>query len=1265
MSKKKTIKAPANAEAANAAAVKTGKRKKQKKNKHIAQVKKPLICPPDKAGTGAGVRIGGYVCRAAVIFLAVFGLTFFLCDALRLELQELNVPAGFLAAVCFCGVALFSVMRTSKYGFAAGAVISVGTVVLFAASVGDIGSFAVKTVLTAKNVALTRLYNLGYYSMSKYMSEVTYTARFTQEFYLRCALAVVALLLSLVFVLCCIKRVRVIVPAAVSVMILGVVFTYNISRSNWGIALIIASFTGLLVMAVYDKIFTAPPDAERFDGETVLFADDDRPRMPEGAMTRAAARLLRKQKQAEYREMKRKHRREKTEVSVDEELTAYFGSSVKHKKKPEPSGEPADANEAARRRKEERAARRETDRQVAKVVNYDRAVRDSRIAQGGFAAAGACIVALLMLLIPTLTVSSSFSTIQVIDERMEYYREYVTAWLMGDDPILDELGYENDKDNFEPHSTTAERQQYTGARLFTVEIPYAADVYMRGWIATDYKDGMWYAVSDEQLERYRELFSTTDDPSETLFDNFYSIMDPTVNESKEFLTKYTNKSRYGVIAMQVNISRVETGDSLVYMPAYYRVDDAIKQERKTGHGLLEYGAATPNEATFTNYFDGIYTGRRFMSEYAYASVAYVTTMKNAEWYQNVAELIAQFEQGCDDARDAVEKYAERREKGRSASLDSIVEQMFTEVPEELIAVSGDDKTKVISVQYPRGVVNYTFDVATGEQLSYTITDLTVYESFDPETNETTYYTVAFAPPALSLEIRFRELMTTAQKRELADMYYQQYRYEQFVYDTYTGRSGSKIIEDTLDGIIAGTASENTGAEDGSTAATGNVQSFERAAERNSPDSEVYEQRHELVMAIVDYLQDGYTYTLEPTVPADEGLDGVENFLTVTKEGYCVQYASALALMLREVGIPARYVEGYVACDMHRNYAEDAAARYVSTVRDYNAHAWVEVWYDGVGWVQYEATPVYYEDMYVNSTGESSGGSVRPWYEGEDEQTTEEMLLESLAGSISFASLQLDTMRDDIRFLFGSGNVSRALDNIEKRISEFEEYHKTQSDFYAANRDSQSYDSPDFIAALNSLTEAFTTDVDDALSYQNTRIEGLKAVNKLIRLVIILVIIVTVAVLLIIFADRRAKKAEKSRETMIADILADRIPPEKRREVSRRLIDSVTALLAAYGSSPKKGEFRDEYAERLSVEYLDIFGRARRAEEISPDAPVELISDTDFGAIFNAVAAEEFGNGMTVQQMKSVAQFCSRLRGAAGRRLKPAARMRYHFIKHII
>lgn len=1226
---------------------------KRKEKKTAPTGKLPLVCPPDRAGWGLGSRIAGMACRMLVIFVAVFGLAYFLCDALRLEQQEINVSAGFLAGVSLVFVLVYSAMALSRWCAVGGAVALAGGAAALVLVSGEAAWFFPRLLVTAKNVALTRLFNLGYYGMSRYITDVSYAMGHGAEYYMRLVFVLIISVIALVFVLSCIKRVRLVGPVIVSVVIISGVFTYNISRSNWGTVLIIAAFVGILTMFTYDRIFASDaPNRDRYDSDTVLFADDDRPSLPEGVLTPQAAKRERLRQRREHREARRRHKKEKTLPTVEEELESYFSTTAKDKKPSRVKRKTLTPEEKLRRKQEDEALRR--------VISYDRMVTTSRRAQGGFAAAGAFVLAMLILLLPALTVASSFTTIEAIDKKMEYYREYVTALLMGNDPILDELGYQNDKSNFTPRTTDATPRYYTGQKLMTIEAQYAANVYLRGWIGTSYSDGAWNACSDDALEAYRKLYGTTFDPNEILFNLFYSIMDESVVESKDFTNASLSKLKYGLVAMQVNIKREETDDALVYMPSFYRVDDVVKAARATSHGLYMYGTSEADtETTFFNYFDGIYTGRKFMSEHAYASVAYVTLMRTSDWYRNVAELISQFNEGYNDAYDQIAKYASRRSNGRNASLDSIVEALFPEFSEELVSVEpGDEPSTVfITVDYPRGRVEYKYNTVTGKMVSYKITKLTEFTMVDEETGEVTTYTLAFVPPGIDLGTRYRVLMTTEQKNALAYAYYWQYLYENFVYETYSmpQRSTSEVVRNTLRDIAA--------AYDAEHAEANGYSLIEAASSRHSESADTYEARHRLVMEIVDHFKENFTYTLTPTAAADPHLDGVDNFLSVTQEGYCTQYASALALMMRAAGVPARYVEGYVACDFVRNYAKDAVGRYTTTVRDYNAHAWVEVWYDGVGWVQYEATPVYYDDMYVQRGGSQGGTATRPWYSDDEDEI--QVLLDSVSGSLGTAEGLVEALRDDMRFLIGSSSLRKELDSISQKVSALREQWTVLDGEYQANKDVNGYSPVMLVQRLNTLDTELADNIILPLTTLDTRLEALKSVNATLRNIALGLLTVALVVVLVLLSDRRAKKVERERMKLVNDAAAGLDDPIRRRETAHSIISWLTALLAAYGSAPKAGEFSSDYARRLEEEYLGIFGRipADRAE--ANGTQPSLVSDTDFVAIFDAIAAEEFGHGMSDDQLREVAVFCKRIREAAPRRLGAGKRLHYHLLKKLI
>ncbi|HBR18508.1 MAG: hypothetical protein A3G39_03285 [Deltaproteobacteria bacterium RIFCSPLOWO2_12_FULL_43_16] len=104
---------------------------------------------------------------------------------------------------------------------------------------------------------------------------------------------------------------------------------------------------------------------------------------------------------------------------------------------------------------------------------------------------------------------------------------------------------------------------------------------------------------------------------------------------------------------------------------------------------------------------------------------------------------------------------------------------------------------------------------------------------------------------------------------------------------------------------------------------------------------------EKAAAIEEYLKKNYRYTLTPRKSA--GKNPIEDFLFYTKEGYCEQYATAFAILLRVVGIPTRLVTGFLPGEWNSfgNYF---------IVRQKDAHSWVEAFMPGFGWTTFDPTP---------------------------------------------------------------------------------------------------------------------------------------------------------------------------------------------------------------------------------------------------------------------------------------------------------------------
>ena len=96
-----------------------------------------------------------------------------------------------------------------------------------------------------------------------------------------------------------------------------------------------------------------------------------------------------------------------------------------------------------------------------------------------------------------------------------------------------------------------------------------------------------------------------------------------------------------------------------------------------------------------------------------------------------------------------------------------------------------------------------------------------------------------------------------------------------------------------------------------------------------------------------YLRTHFAYTLQ--LPQTDAKDPIANFLFVRKQGHCEYFASAMAVMLRTLGIPSRVVNGFRSDEFN-----DITASYVVRAKD--AHAWVEAYFPGYGWQTFDPTP---------------------------------------------------------------------------------------------------------------------------------------------------------------------------------------------------------------------------------------------------------------------------------------------------------------------
>ena len=1166
----------------------------------VPPAKRPIICPPDCSDAAKKHILIGIALRILIIFVAVVGISLFVSEAFGFDMTTeylaskkienyagVTADAGFgyIALWALLFVAVFALMSLWKYGALVGIPVIAATVVL--STLPNPVQYLYEAALTAYNGALGHMKFMGFYAIDLKQVPVSQTMDTPVEL-VRTMVMLFVLVSAAIFVPSLIKRTRILLPGIFSGGIMLFIFIYNLSRSNWALAFIIASFCALIVMYIYDRIFIAAPKPNETDDTGNIFGETDAPELPERLLNKKASKEEKKAAKKARKEEK-KARKKGKKITVDQEISEYFADSEpRREKKPKVHLTPAEKRAAKQAKKEAKAQKKEERREdrkaIEKVRNYHANILIRRSAIGGFAGAGILILSLVMLSIPAMSTHGSFETIPAIDEKLEYYRDYVTAVLMGDDPSLDILAFEGDAGNFSPRDTTATPRYYTHEPLMTVESNYASNIYLRGWIGTDFVDGVWQTASpnSELLEKYRSLYATNDDSSESIYYNFFKIMtdDGYFDPDRDVTESIKRLEKYGYTIAQVNMKRTEDfDDTILYMPSFHIRAYSPNGYSSTGNAvnfLRQYGSSEASEISYANYFDGIYTSSRASQKgyEGYAAVSMITTMKQENFHYNLANLITEYNKtrmAIANGREVIEKNADDERLGRF----SVTLYDGTVLEYNVISVA-EDGTKVITVKQEKGTALYT--LTPDGNVKREMIDVPL--EYDEYGEVIEYY----APKLDRTVLYFEQLDATGQwqfnrQATLLD------KYTPFVYETYTKKANSAIIRNLYEEIVKNAVIEQDYADpipaDFSLAAKKSIYNYNTKKETYSfvsavTDRDVYVQRHELVMEIINYLcdEERFTYTLYPTVLGEENtLNGVETFLTKTHEGYCVQFASSAVLLLREAGIPARYVEGYIATGFYNHRGEDAVSRYKTTVRDSNAHAWIEVWFDGIGWVQYETTPAYYSNMY--ESGRSTIGTTPP----------------------------------------SSG-------------TDFEE--EEEEDPYEG------------------LTEY---EIQQMLEEQRR-----EALRELIKKIIIIVsvslaVITAISVFFAIILKRANKSAEEREEILRslyeADPKLENIP---EREKVRRVSEMIMNMLRECGFTPAPGEFSADFAKRIAEENYRELAVAAEEEGLNEyEAHAHPITENESVKIFEAIAAEEFGNGAPAEALPLMAKLYYRLRATVYRR----------------
>lgn len=150
-------------------------------------------------------------------------------------------------------------------------------------------------------------------------------------------------------------------------------------------------------------------------------------------------------------------------------------------------------------------------------------------------------------------------------------------------------------------------------------------------------------------------------------------------------------------------------------------------------------------------------------------------------------------------------------------------------------------------------------------------------------------------------------------------------------------------------------------------------------------------RIDLPDMVAQYLGESAEYTLTPgTTPTNQNF--IEYFLKINRQGYCVHFATAGTVILRKLGIPARYVEGYIVTNADINRGRKTKEKDILevTVLDTNAHAWVEYYDIDRGWIPLEVTPGYHTENNSAILDEIPNPNKKPSPPSEDSTRIEDL-----------------------------------------------------------------------------------------------------------------------------------------------------------------------------------------------------------------------------------------------------------------------------------
>ena len=925
---------------------KNGRSKNGKKKSRPIREKPrlPILCRPG-AEMSYPLYLIGWAMRSLVLFCGVFGLTLFIGDGFGIygDGRPGSIPAlaiVSLAITIVCSAAAWN-RRARFIAPLCGAVIGIGSLFFFTSNPFVLIWDGVRCLL---NTAMLHMAEIGYTSFANNLiGSQSYHGSDTLVLGVGCA--VLAVVIAAILAVSLLRRVRTAAAVILSVIIIVPVFVYNLTRGNAGVSMVLIFIFGEISLLIYERKFSnyeakriekkeakaaktaAKKEKKRLKKEqkealdksalrayaiAIELTDDKK----EARAAKAAVYRLNKQKtKADKKAAKAAVKAEARQKKADKKAASKAKAAEKKASKAAAAKERAEFKKLSPEEKAAKFSAKKSSKKAKAAAEKEKRQKQSEaetavrktLAASGYAGGAAVIAAALAVWLPFAAITGNFFTIDFINDPVSVVREYVTAYLKGDDIDLNKLGSIAE---LTPRTLTYDSPEYNQIQMLAVETERMDPVYLRGWIGMrfDSSTGTWTSGTTDDVVEYRNKFGKSFTP-DMLKTKFLEYMLPTAVEAD--YNPILKFSDYGFDVRQIHLRRINGSSLIIYAAPTINSD----------LGILEYNSIQKNSARYSAYFDGIYSSRFFDKDVNYSTISFTGSLNDPDVGDGMTGIIEYFELFL--------KYTDILEEAESVlRFQPSVTLRKYDTGRGSVMISSGDFTDIDRL-FSEECENLGLPRFTGESILYTY----IY-------------------------------MTQNEREEIKNFVEDEIEYREWADLKYAGSVHSGIVSEIADSLLdeAGYSRDTK------------INSITPVYKDQSGD-EVNE--HDVVMTVINYLRDNYTYTLEPEAYEGTDMTVLDSFLSETKNGYCTHFATAAAAILREYGYSVRYAEGYLVSEFTRNYADDAPAKYKGYAMDENAHAWIEVYYPLLGWVPYETVPAYMAQMYDTVTGEDGNDVNHP------------------------------------------------------------------------------------------------------------------------------------------------------------------------------------------------------------------------------------------------------------------------------------------------